>query len=92
MSKMGCLMMVCAAYLYLQDIYEEANEFEGKFMSALAALTMAYCRACSSDSNNDDILMIVIQQLNQGKSCISTRLLKHIANFKSYRFSQEIHR
>ncbi|OAL70354.1 hypothetical protein A7D00_5320 [Trichophyton violaceum] len=38
---------------------------DGKFMSALAALTMAYCRACSSDSNNDDILMIVIQQLNQ---------------------------
>ncbi|KAM5439122.1 Mediator of RNA polymerase II transcription subunit 16 [Microsporum canis] len=37
---------------------------DGKFMSALAALTMAYCRACSSDSNNDDILMIVIQQLN----------------------------
>ncbi|KAF3483237.1 uncharacterized protein GIQ15_02561 [Arthroderma uncinatum] len=37
---------------------------DGKFMSALAALTMAYCRACSSDSNNDDVLMIVMQQLN----------------------------
>lgn len=75
-----------------QRHYLEANEVEGKFMSALAALTMAYCRACSSDSNNDDILMIVIQQLNQGRSCISTRLLERIVNFKNYRFSQEVHR
>ncbi|KAK2809449.1 hypothetical protein FQN49_008613, partial [Arthroderma sp. PD_2] len=37
---------------------------DGKFMCALGALTMAYCRACSGDSNNDDILMIVMQQLN----------------------------
>lgn len=43
---------------------------EAKFSSAIAALTLAFCRGCGSDINTDDILTVVIRQLSPGQCYI----------------------
>lgn len=50
---------------------------EAKFSSAIAALTLAFCRGCGSDINTDDILTVVIRQLSPGQCYIHIPFLLH---------------
>lgn len=39
----------------------------GKFSAAVAALALAFCRGCGSDTNTDDIVMMLLRQLTPGE-------------------------
>lgn len=41
-----------------------ADSLPGKFSAAIASLALAFCRACGSDINTDDIILIVLRQLS----------------------------